>query len=407
VKGALAMELIQNFAFNEQDDLLTLLTRYTVLWDSYGRAVARTRLRASPDELFLEATGVDRRDLFAVAFWLWTEAISWAPPGRYRFDLKSSLGMPPNVVDRCIGLFAVDLPAMSTALHAQSGDWQLLPFEESPALRFDDGSVVLLDESFLFERVTSGLYWYVLGHEQKRDERQASTWSTAYGAMIEAYAEDRILAMAPRPADFYSEEQIKNAYGGRQADAILDFGDLLFFEIQKGQISLPTRQQGLIEKFKQDTDRLVLDKAAQLEVAALKIFDNETPLTGRPPRAISKGWPVIVSGGGYPVNPLTFEYIAFVADQRNLLKDPRFDALCVIDLSELEMLEAVYERTRQPPSVVLTQWKSGGGRRYSLKNHFWHTRTALRDEYRPPWMIEAYRALSEDLETRLNVSSTK
>jgi hypothetical protein len=152
---------------------------------------------------------------------------------------------------------------------------------------------------------------------------------------------------------------------------------------------------------------LVLDKAAQLEVAALKIFDNETPLTGRPPRAISKGWPVIVSGGGYPVNPLTFEYIAFVADQRNLLKDPRFDALCVIDLSELEMLEAVYERTRQPPSVVLTQWKSGGGRRYSLKNHFWHTRTALRDEYRPPWMIEAYRALSEDLETRLNVSSTK
>ena len=404
--GPFGMELVQNYDFNKQEDIWQRLTRYGVLWDSYGQAVARTRLRALPDVLFLEATAVDRRDLFAVAVALWAMAVNWEPGKAYRFDLIGAVGLSQDAVERCLSLFALDLLSMANALANQSGDWQMLTFEEWPVLRLDDGSVILLDESFLLDRVSSGLYWYVLKHEQKRDEESASTWSTAYGAMVESYAEDRIRAMAPSPDAFYTEEQIKNAYGGRQTDAVLDLGDFLFFEIQKGQMSLPTRQQGAIETFKKDTDRLVLDKAAQLEPAALNILDNETPLTGKPRRNDPSGRPVIVSGGGYPVNPITSEYISYTANQRRLLKDTRLADLCVIDLGELEMLEAVYERSAQSPADVLDTWKSGSGHRYSLRAHLLEGRTTDPDQFRPPWMLNAGAAVL-DVQSRLKLTQDR
>jgi len=401
IQGPLAMELVQNYTFHGQEDIWQRLTRYGVLWDSHGAAVGRTRLRAAPDELFAEATGVDRRDLFAVAFGLWSLANDWEPPRPYRFDLLGAVSMPQTTSKKCLDLLALDLEGMATALGDQSGDWQMLPFEEHPVLRLDDGSVIVLDESFLLDRASSGLYWYVLNYEHGHDEALASTWSTAYGAMIETYAENRIRAMAPSHQAFYTEEQIKAAYAGKQADAMLDLGTFVFFEIQKGQVSLPTRQEGVIDKFKKDTDRLVLTKAAQLEEAAINILNDETPLTGQSQRTNPAGRPVIVSGGGYPVNPITSEYISYTATQRNLLQDPRLLELCVIDVGELEMLEAVCERTGRSAEDVLKEWKSGGGERYSLRTHFLEHRTSDPDQYRPGWMLKAGSAVFDDVQSRV------
>jgi len=141
------MELVQNYTFHGQEDIWQRLTRYGLLWNSYGAAIDRTRLRASPDELFRDATAVDRQDLFAVAFGLWSLATNWSPPQPYRFDLMNAVRMPNETVERCLGLIALDMEGMAKALRDQSGDWQMLPFEEHPVLRLDDGSVIVLDES--------------------------------------------------------------------------------------------------------------------------------------------------------------------------------------------------------------------------------------------------------------------
>jgi hypothetical protein len=147
IQGPLAMELVQNYTFHGQEDIWQRLTRYGLLWNSYGAAIDRTRLRASPDELFRDATAVDRQDLFAVAFGLWSLATNWSPPQPYRFDLMNAVRMPNETVERCLGLIALDMEGMAKALRDQSGDWQMLPFEEHPVLRLDDGSVIVLDES--------------------------------------------------------------------------------------------------------------------------------------------------------------------------------------------------------------------------------------------------------------------
>src|ERR1700687_202069 len=407
LSGALGMELIQNYAFNAQEDILSRLTRYDALWRNYGKAVHRTPVRASPDELFTEATGVDRRDLFAVAFALWAAANNWKPGLNYRFRPRDEIGLSPEIVEKCLSLFSVDIPTMTKALRDSSGDWEMLPFEEHPVIELGDGSVLLLDQTYLLDRVTSGLYWYVLGHEERRDEgkKDAERWSTAYAAMVESYAEDRIRAMAPTVANFFTEEQMQAAYRGKLADAVLDMGEFLFFEVQKAPISLASRQLGEVEKFKQATDHIVLEKVAQLESAALQVLNNETPLTGKTDRADKRGRPLIVSGGDSPVNPITTEYISHMARERGLLVDTRFSELCVIDLGELETLEAVSERAARPAADVLREWKSGPGHRFSLRTYFFERRTGDPDQYRPVWMIAASDSLFDDVKHRLRLRS--
>ena len=400
IRGAIAMELIQNYTFHSQEDPWQRLTRYSVLWGAHGAAAGRTSLRAAPDDLFREATGVERIDLFAVAFGLWSLANDWTPGRPYRFDLEGALKMPKETTRRCIELLALDMSGFENALRDQAGDWQMLPFEEHPVLLLADGSVVVLDESLLLDRVSSGLYWYVLNHELGRDEKAASTWSTAFGAMVEEYAEARIQTLGPKGA-FYTEEQIKASYAGRQADALLDLGAFLFVEVQKGQVSIPTRQEGAIDRFVADTDRLVLNKAAQLQDAALKVLDDETPLTGKSQRAEPVGRPIVIAGGGYPVNPITSEYITFTAHKRGLFHDKRFLELCVLDLGEIEMLEAVYSRTGRSALDVLAEWKAGGGHRYSLRTHLLEQQAGDPDQYRPKWMVEAGNRLFDDVEQRV------
>ena len=74
--------------------------------------------------------------------------------------------------------------------------WQMLPLQTRPLLRIGD-DVVVLDEPFLLEAVTTGLYWRVSDHVRKDDPEAWKPWSVAYAEMIEALAEEMVEALAP------------------------------------------------------------------------------------------------------------------------------------------------------------------------------------------------------------------
>jgi hypothetical protein len=395
------MDLIQNYAFHAQEDAWSLLTRYGTLWEDYPSAADRAKLPASPDDLFRSATDVDRRELFAFGFGLWSMTDSWKRGDSYQLDLKDRMKLSPGIVEKCLGLVAADWEDLIAKLKDQTGDWQVLPFQEQPVLRLKGGRLVVLDRGYLLERISSGLYWYVFGAENAKGKEHGDRWSTAYGAMLEAYAEDRIKAMAPMPSDFYTEEQIKQAYNDRQCDAALDCGVWLFFEVQKAPLSLPAKQEGRVDKFRGDTDNIVLLKVDQTQKAALLILDNETPLTTRAPRTDPRGRPIIVSGGSYPLNPITNTYIEQQVTDRKLLVDLRFNKLCVIDLGELDMLEAIYERSNQPPAEVLEEWKAGGWRSYSLRAHLGELSNGDPDQYRTKRIIRRGDEIFDDVVARI------
>ncbi len=71
------------------------------------------------------------------------------------------------------------------------------PIQARPLLRLGD-DVVVLDERYLIERVTRGLYWLVHDHEkQVHGENARRAWTQVWGEMIETRVEDQLRQMAP------------------------------------------------------------------------------------------------------------------------------------------------------------------------------------------------------------------
>jgi len=80
--------------------------------------------------------------------------------------------------------------------------------------------VVVLDEPFLLEAVTTGLYWRVSDHARMSDPEAWRAWSVAYAEMIEALAEELVEALAPtlldRSSAFFTKEDIKAAFATKK-----------------------------------------------------------------------------------------------------------------------------------------------------------------------------------------------
>ena len=95
----------------------------------------------------------------------------------------------------------------------------MLPLQTRPLLRIGD-EVVVLDEPFLLEAVTAGLYWRVSEYVREINPKAWEPWSLAYGEMVEAFAEELIRAIAPILVDgssaFFTEENIKAAFATKK-----------------------------------------------------------------------------------------------------------------------------------------------------------------------------------------------
>jgi hypothetical protein len=418
LNAGLAMELIQNFLFNQQEDVLARLDRYSRLWNDYGRRLQRTRLRASPDDLVKEAIGVERLDLFAVAFALLARALNWKVGENFSVDPYAGVGMDRATFDAALRVCAADEATLESELRRAPADWAMLPFERHPVLHLG-GTVVILDQGYLLDRVTSGLYWIVLDHERDaygEGAKELMVWSQAYSEMVEALAEDALRAVAPRlltgagGKTFYTEADIASAYGkGVQiTDVAIDFGrGIGLFEVQKGQVSAETRHQAVVEKFISDTERMVLLKAKQLQGTADALLADEAPLTGYSATYKRQIFPVAVQGATYPVNPITDEYIAVNLKERRLLNgrdDPRLHPLAVVDIGELEMVEGLVESKGVGVLDVLEGWKKSPGYRWSFRNYLIEMYGPSWDQFRPKRMGGSFKDLTESLIPRLKVS---
>jgi hypothetical protein len=132
---------------------------------------------------------------------------------------------------------------------------------------------------------------------------------------------------------------------------------------------------------------LVFGKCEQLDAACNGVLADPAPLIGYQPSNSIRLVPVVVVGGGYPVNPFTMIYVAEFLTAKGWLADPRIDELCIIDLSELEMLEGLAQFGGSP-TEVLREWKASGIANMSLRNFILRTGHGGR-ELRPKRMERA------------------
>jgi len=250
-------------------------------------------LRAEPAELLREATGLEVEDLLALGFAAWAHSTQWEPDRPLLLDFgMDGVAMDEEKIEAFLGLVAATPEELRGGLARSTSPYDFLAIQQKPITRLGNGLLVL-DERYLWERFTSGLFWvvhdhlkFVLGNEQERDR-----WTEAYGKMVEMMVEDRVRSMAPvtpgadRERAFYTEEDFARTYGEgvSRVDATVDFGHhLVLFEVVGGQLSTGTRMHGEIRWFEKDTKTLVVEKCEQLEGSAKAVLKDAGKLTGAP-----------------------------------------------------------------------------------------------------------------------------
>jgi hypothetical protein len=278
--------------------------------------------------------------------------------------------------------------------------------QQHPIVRLDAGFLVL-DEHYLWERVTEGLYWIV--HDHERDavgDAARQTWTQAYGEMIELMVEDQLRRIAPPilggGTSFYTEEDFSRAYAGKTCDAAIHFGAAIgLFEVVSGQLTVGTRIKGDPESFKADTEKLVIKKCRQLHEASLSVLNDETRLTGAPAIEALRVLPVIVVGGGYPVNLMTIPYVKEALASERLLDTPHVERPAIIDLPELEMLEGLAANGGITPIDAIQGWLHSDFYDGPLRNYLLATYGSTNQLYRPPRMKESVDQVFDEMLPRL------
>ncbi len=278
----------------------------------------------------------------------------------------------PGAVAAFLRRFAGTADDLAAAATTARFDWQNLHLQERPLL-VRGGGVLVLDEAFLLERITTGLFFLVLENERSLGgNKAADRWRTAYGQMHEMLVEDYLSRWAPAALGAakttFDEHEVRRVYdpkntGGGRADFGIDYGSsVLIADAVSGQLSVKTREEGQPRALLSDLDRMVVGKARQLAGTFEMVTRDPQPagaLVGQPARLVDA---VVVPGGQFPVmrvmTRLLDELFAQDPQVAAMLADPRCAGLRVLDLRDLEHAEAV--RSHYPRSLpeLLAAWRA-------------------------------------------------
>ncbi|MEU6201142.1 hypothetical protein [Streptomyces sp. NPDC047061] len=372
---SLAMEMIANNLFNEAEDPGDLLARHRLLWTRYSDNIPTARQH--PLEMLEEATGLTLNDITALGFAYNSGIMTHLPDAPVAMQAFTGIGIDHAVVERFLGRFAIEADDLAAQLRDCPLPWQMLPIQNRPLLRLGE-HIVVLDERYLHERVTQGLFWLVHDHERDQyGERARLHWTQAYAEMVERRVKDQLRRLAPHVlgggSSFFTEVDLARAFpGSKSADVGLDFGSsTVLVEVVSATVGVAAREHGDIAAFRRDTEKVVVKKARQLSQSALNLLADPQPASSPLGKVSAKEvFPVAVRGGHYPVNPITRRYLEeewFTTE--GLFAHPRIRDLALLDLEELEACEALNRHRHLTLPQILAGWQTSPYRDGSLRSH--------------------------------------
>jgi hypothetical protein len=377
IPESFAMEMIANNLFYDRDDVGDLLARYRMLWLDYGACLERFTPRLPPADMLREAAGIGLDEMITLAFLYWSCLQARTPddPLRVKAMAAPDMTVSREEVETFLGLFSSTPAELADALRKCPQPWQMQPIQARPLLRVDD-DVIVLDERYLVERVTRGLYWLVHDHEKNTyGENPRRAWTQVWSEMIETRAEDQLRQIAPwligGGRAFFTEEDLRAAFpGSKNCDAGIDFGgDVVLAEVVSGTVKVPTRELADVSSFRMDAERIVIGKARQLYETAANLLRRPQPDASPLLAPAGRIFPVVVIGGQFPVNPLTIRYISEQLAAEGSVPDGTVQPLAVLDLEELEGCHALWQRKGQSLPQVLSAWRDSPYRDAAFRNY--------------------------------------
>jgi hypothetical protein len=181
---------------------------------------------------------------------------------------------------------------------------------------------------------------------------------------------------------------------------------MVVIEIVGGRLTLRSRVDGDADALAAETERLVYEKAEQLDEIIRDLITDEPALTGFESPEGRRYYPMLVNIGAYPVNPITMSVIEDRIRDKQLFDDSRIARFSIIDIGELEMVEGLSQTGGMTLPQALKSWHSSDLSRISLRNHMFAVLPeATRSTYRSQALLDAWAAVDDEFVSVLAPSS--
>jgi hypothetical protein len=183
---------------------------------------------------------------------------------------------------------------------------EILPFLRYPALRQEDGRVMVIAPRAIQGWLSpAGTYWRLFHIAESKGRRRKTRFFHFHGFLHERYALHLAYAAHPgQPARrsvgaagvVHPETKYEQNGGSLTSDVILDEGtDLVLFEATAKRLTIPSTLDANKEKIEDDLDAMIASKAEQLGRVLCDLASGAAELDGIDPRQLSTFWPVIVT----------------------------------------------------------------------------------------------------------------
>ena len=393
-----AISLIANHEFNATTNIYADFDRALRIFEDRDGTFAQELNGTSPRALLRLATGLELESLLSCAMALLANDGGEDPWSPRALNKRVNESVDKTVVASFWNLCSRNVASFSSLISTQHSEWDYFGFEKFPILEFEH-SVLLISRHLLLERVTSGLYHFVYEYLESNEPDLLDKWRSAWGGMVEEAIEQGLRNLAPvslgATSCYFTEHDVGIAYPkSKRCDAVIDFGHtVLAIEIVSSPLSRPTRQGLDVAALRSDLERIVFKKLRQLSSTAVNIAQNPTPLLGasRSPVRIR---PLLITGGGFPVNPITVNLVNDQINAEGLFDDSLIDPISIISAEESEYLEAIVE-SGSLPIDVLAEWRESGAifGNFTFKN--WLKAGRKFNNLRPSRMIAPVQSLFE------------
>ena len=373
----LSLELIANQHFNASTPTAAAIARYQMMWHEIPHQLEPS-VAAAHECAFLDATGTTMEECHRVGMVLMTHVLvhknANLPP-----DYLASLELTESE-RRAVDLYVADENHLQMLLRneiQQFGfNWAANTFRRYPIIRHQDRSMTVLSSEFLRDRACgSAIYWELDQHFVPRSKHWGR-FKRFRGLVAEDYVRHSLESMFPKLADgaqrLWTERDLKQIWPRKKVcDFVVDVGEAwLCVEVVSHVLSAGASTATSVDALNGDVRMMVEEKVEQLDSTARSLLGNGAEVllglhTGGPNRVL----PVLIATSGVPVNPITMTVIQERLTSKTLLQHQQIGQLEILDLYNLEALEAVMEKGGPTLAQLLEDKASAGLRLASMDQY--------------------------------------
>lgn len=363
--------LVRSASFSTRESPKHLLARYYVLLCELPN---RDKLRSSKNYIdiqrdFKHCTGVDMMLFLAAGFGLYAKYTGSAlrsgglqTPNYVinRRRIFSKAAVTPDEGSKVLSLLSFS-PSEFREQHRRKykdsvgSYFDFRFFRSKPLVRLTWARMVPVSLRFLYDRLTTGIYWYINdGLQGKERER----FRRFFGDIFQLYVEELLERVFPLSSRLAQRLFCNWPYGRRSqkraSDGIISYGNkLVLIEVKTGRVRMDsTVATGKLADFDRDIDLTVIEAAKQLDRIITDFKRGELPLPDVNRSHIVRFYPVVVTLVPLPVGLLLYHRIRSRVYREGCLTDNDVAPLEFISAEELEVLEYVLSKGYTLPDLL-------------------------------------------------------